>query len=103
MAVQYDRAGVYLESKTTIAERLAAVDAIIDALLIKAAESPSTANYQEYYLDDGQTRISTKYRSAADVAAAIEAFEKMATRYRNQLNGHVFRLVDGKNFIGRCD
>lgn len=77
-----------------------AVDAIIDALLLQAADTAGTSNYSEYYLDDGQTRISTKYRSVMDVQAGIFAFERLRQMYLNRLNGRMIRLVDGKNFRG---
>lgn len=93
----YTTSGLYIQSKTTLKARIAAIDAIIDALMLMAAESPSSANYSEYYLDDGQTRITTKYRSVMDVQQGIAAFEKIKNKYVNQLNGRVRTLVDIKN------
>lgn len=98
--VTYDTAQMYVQSKTTLEEKLAAVEAIMDSLLLMAADSAGSSNYSEYYLDDGQTKISTKYRSVMDVQAGIFAFERLRQMYLNRLNGRVLRLVDSKNFRG---
>lgn len=98
--VQYDSAAIYLESCTTVRAKIVAIDAIIAALMLTAAKAASTDNIEEYWLDDGQTKIKTLYRGTAAVFESINAFEKLKQMYINQLNGRIVRLVDGKNFIG---
>jgi hypothetical protein len=97
--VIYDSAGLYLESKTTMAERVDAIQEIIDALILKAADATATANYEEYSLNDGQTQIRTRYRSVQDIEAAITVFDRLLQRYLNRLNGRAMRMVDSKNFL----
>ncbi len=95
--VTYDTAQIYVQSKKSMEDKLAAVESIIDNLMLMAADTAGTSNYSEYYLDDGQTKISTKYRSVMDVQAGILAFERLRQMYLNRLNGRVMRLVDSKN------
>lgn len=98
----YDSADIYLESKTTARQKVVAIDAIITALLSTAAKAATGENITEYWLDDGQTKIKTVRRSSGEIMASIKAFEQLKQLYINQINGRVMRLVDGKNFIGRC-
>lgn len=98
MAVVYDSADAYVESCTTLKAKIAAIDDIITALEVVALKAASTGNIAQYSLDDGQTKINTTYRNAAEVEASISAFEKIKQRYVNRLRGHRTRLVDSKNF-----
>jgi hypothetical protein len=101
--VIYDSSLVYITSATTIEARLLACRNVIDALYVIAATGAGTANFESYELDDGQTKVFTKYRNAKDIYLAISAFERLEQRYLNQLNGRRMRLVNGKNFIERWD
>jgi len=101
--VIYDSSLVYITSATTIEARLTACRNVIDALYVIAATGAGTANFESYELDDGQTKVFTKYRNAKDINLAIMAFERLEQRYLNQLNGRRMRLVNGKNFIERWD
>ena len=96
--MEYDSSLVYLNSATSIAARLAKVRQIIDGLLTMAVKAAETGNYEFYELDDGQTRVYTKYRNNTDIAAAIKAYQAMEQRYLNQLNGRTMVFVDSKNF-----
>lgn len=98
----YDSAAIYIESCTSLRAKITAVDAIITALYVVAATAAGTDNITEYSLDDGQTKIRTMYRGSAGVFNAITGFETLRNRYLNQLNGRMVRLVDSKNFPGRC-
>lgn len=96
--VVYDSALIYLSTATSLRDKICKIDAIIDALLLIAAESAETDNITEYSLDSGQTKIKTEYRGASSVFASIQNFEKLRTYYINKLNGRGFRLMDSKNF-----
>lgn len=99
--VVFDSADIYINSKKTLKEKIAALDAIIDTLLTTCLKAASTGNVTEYNLDTGQTKIKTIYRSATDVSNAIIAFEAVRNYYINQLNGgRRLKLVDSKNFTG---
>ncbi len=99
--VVFDSSAIYIDCATTLREKIARIDAVITALETTALKSAATGNLSEYWLDDGQTKIKTVYRSPAEVERSITAFEKIRQRYINQLNGRVVRLVDGKSFTGR--
>lgn len=96
--VQYDSAAAYLQSCTTLKAKIAAIDAIIDSLLVAAATGAAVANQSEYELNDGQAKIKMVYRSVADINKAIDGFEAMRQRYVNRLSSRVVRFVDRKNF-----
>jgi hypothetical protein len=99
--VYYDSADIYIQSCTTIREKIARIDAIITALENTALKAAANDNITEYSLNDGQTIIRTVYKGADAVLNSIAAFEKIRQMYINRLNGRVMRLVDGKNFTGR--
>lgn len=97
--VEYDSADIYIDSRTTINAKIAAIDEIISALETTAAKAASNDNIEEYNLDDGQVKIKTIYRGASSVFKAINDFIRLREYYINKRNGRVFRLVDSKNFI----
>lgn len=104
--VIFDSAAIYIDNLggyTTVQDkwkaRIAALDAIIDALEISALSAAGRSHLTEYTLNDGQTQIKCMYRSAADIQQAIMDYEGMKNYYINKLNGRVFRLMDSKNFI----
>lgn len=99
--VVYDSASLFIETATKLCDKLVKVEAIIDALYVVAADSATNDGINEYWLDDGQSKIKTVYNSTKDVMKSIEAFEMLANKYRNKLNGRVARLVDSKSFRHR--
>lgn len=96
--VVFDRCGLYIESCTTLQAKIAAINAIIDALEIQALDAIATNNITEYQLNDGQTIIKEVYRGSDNIAKAINEYEAIKQRYVNRLNGRVIRGVDSKNF-----
>jgi hypothetical protein len=97
--VIYDSEALYIQSCQSIRDKITAIDAIIDALMLVAAKAATADNISEYMLNDGQTQIKTLYRGADAVMRSITAFERLRLMYVNRLNGRITRLVDGKNFI----
>jgi len=85
---------IYIESATTKLERLARIEQIIAALELRVVDTISTSNIEEYDINDGQTKIKTKYVTAESMAKAIEAYDKLANKLRNQLNGRQMVLRD---------
>lgn len=98
--VTYDSADIYIQCGTTLREKITRIDAIIEALEATALKAAANDNILEYSLNDGQTVIRTVYKGADAVLRSIMAFERIKQMYVNRLNGHTFRLVDGKNFTG---
>ena len=93
----YDTLGHYVIASKSIQEKITNLDSIIDMLLDTSILAAGSAHLDEYNLDDGQTKIKTIYRSASQVAGAIDAFEKIRTRCINKLNGRTFVLRDAKS------
>lgn len=82
---------IYIESATSLQERLARIDAIILALENQMINyGAGSADIEEYNLDDGQVRIKTIYRSVDKIALAISNYESIRERILNKLNGRVF-------------
>lgn len=90
----------YIESKTTLLERINAIEALIDAMILSLADyaAGNNTSLDEYQLDDGQMKIRTKYRSPKDVDAGIKALENMKQMYMNRHNGRVMTLRDNRSF-----
>jgi hypothetical protein len=95
----YDSCAIYIDSATTVAARIVRIDAVIDALESSMLKAAAGENISEYSLDDGQTKISTVYRSTDQIMNSIMGLEKLKQYYINRLNGRVVRLVDSKNFL----
>lgn len=96
--IYYDSADIYIESATSIRDKITRIKAIITALENSALKAAANGNISEYSLDDGQTKIRTAYRNPAEVANSITAFDTILQRYINKLNPRIVRLVDHKNF-----
>jgi len=101
--VEYDSIEKYVESATTLQARIERLDLIISSMEIQAvASAASSGKFDEYSLDTGQSKVRTKYRSPAELQAAILAWDKLRqtliARLNNQRTGRVIQLRDHKNF-----
>ena len=96
--VIYDSEGLYIESATSLADKICKIDAVIAVLFTTVLKAAGTDNFTEYVLDDGQTKIRATYKGADSVLKSIKVLETMKNYYVNQLNGRSFRLVDSKSF-----
>lgn len=85
----------YIESRTTLLDKIVAINALIDAMELKLLDSVDSANYTEYQLDDGQMKVRTAYRSPKEVTAGILELEKLKQRYVNRYNGRCVTLRGG--------
>ena len=85
----------YIECKTTLTDKIKAINALIDRFELKLLEVGDSVVYDEYSMNDGQMQVRTKYRSANDVLNAINNLEKLKQRYVNRLNGGVTVLRSG--------
>lgn len=102
--VTYDNCAIYITSASDLEERIDNIKAVMSALRdqrLNAALNDNISNYQEYSLDDGQTKIRTVYRGINEINGAIKVLERELQECYNQLNGRRVRLVDHKNFTGR--
>lgn len=90
----------YLESKQKLQERICAIDALIDVMILRITEVAEGQNssFEEYQLDDGQMKIKTRYRTVSDVQMGIHALETQKQLYVNRLNGRVMIARDLRSF-----
>ena len=96
--VIFESAAIYIDSATTLKEKITKVQAVINALMDTALKSASSDHLKEYTLNDGQTQIKASYKGTDAIFASIRNFERLKQMYVNQLTGRMVRLVDGKNF-----
>ena len=96
--VEYSSAFTYIDSATSLKDKICRIDAIIDALMNTALSAAATDSFSEYVLDDGQTKIRATYKGTEAIFNSINTLERTKQLYVNRLNGRVFRLVDGQSF-----
>ena len=96
MNVNFCTISQYIDSATTLRDRITKIDALILTLEAVLVDSVGSANYSEYQMDDGQMKVRASYRSPADVTAGINELEKLKQRYINKLNGRVRVLRSGQ-------
>jgi len=91
MATEYQ----YIIDSTSLKQRYDRIKAIITALENQQLALVGNSDVVSYSLDDGQTRISTTYRSADQIAKAISDYEKILFRIEAQITGtRIVRLAD---------
>ena len=98
----YTSADLYIESKTSLRAKIAAIEAVQTALMTSALKAVAKASISQYSLNDGQTIIQTTYRNSNEITQSYEGFERIKQMFINQLNGRRVRLVDSKNFKNGC-
>ena len=87
----------YIINSTSLKERYDRICAIIRALEDQQIAVISNSDVESYTLDDGQTRINTTYRSALDIAKAIDSYERVKNRIQGELLGtRIVALRDAK-------
>ena len=90
----YTTATNYIQSATTLVEKIKKLDAIIEALENLALKSAEGADISKYMLNDGQTTISTEYRSPLEITNSLFQYEKIRQNYLNKLDGRSVKLID---------
>lgn len=100
MAMVYETIQAFIGSKEGAAAKIVAIEALIEAMLLKLAESAGgqAAVFDEYSIDDGQMKVRTSYRSVTDVTSGIISLRKLKNYYINDHNGHVSVLRDVRGF-----
>lgn len=87
----------YIECKSTLLEKIKAINLLIDAMELNMLDITDSVAYDEYQMDDGQMKVRTKYRSVKDVMEGINGLEQLKQRYVNRYNGRV-TVMRGGNF-----
>ena len=99
--IEYD-CFAYIASRTSLADRIAAIDVIIDnnILLMGQQTLGQAGGTNMYELDDGQVRIKVIYRSVNEILSINTALERMQQMYIARLNGRATVLRDKRTFRG---
>lgn len=85
----------YIIDSTSLKERYDRITTIINTLELQQIAIVSNSGTLSYSLDDGQTRIQITYRSADQIAKAIEQYEKIRNRIADKITGcGIVRLAD---------
>ena len=91
---------LYIESATTLEEKVVRYDAIILALENQMLNvGAGNSDVQNYSIDDGQVKISTQYRDVVQIAKAITSFTALRNAAVNKLNGRLFVLRPWRGLI----
>lgn len=99
MLVWFDKCAIEkAETAATADAKIAAINVLIDTLFSAMLKAATTSNMEEYRLDDGQTKVSVKYKDLQALQAAHNGFLQMREYYLNTKNGRKMRLADGKAF-----
>lgn len=96
----YFKASEYVLCTADKAEQIARIDQCITALLALQIDTTGDQSIEEYTVDNGQTKIQTRYRSTAQITNSIFALRKLRNEIRNEGN-RVIRLIDSKNLRNR--
>jgi hypothetical protein len=81
--------GQYLETCTSLQNRIDATENLIDQMLLRMVDAVDTSDLSEYDVDDGQMKVRTRYRNIEDLERGIKGLQRIAETYRNRLNGRV--------------
>lgn len=87
---------VYLETKSSLLLKINALEVLIDKMLLRIAESVDgqAAVLDEYWMDDGQMKVKTIFRSIDQLEKGIKGLIKLKNLYQNQFNGRGMVLRD---------
>ena len=91
----------YIESKQSLLDKINALEECINNVIPLILKSIETGEKLEYFVDNGQNKISVKYRDPIAVQQLIVALEKTKSIYVNRFNGRVTRSIDTKNLHQR--
>lgn len=86
---------MYIETSQSKIDRYNKIQEIIGKLYDRMLNfGADTSDVDYYILDDGQSKITTSYRSIDDIMKAIKALEFQSKRLFNELNGHCMIMRD---------
>jgi len=95
------KASEYVDSCTTLKQKIAAINAVQDALLTTAMKAVEVGHITQYSLNDGQTIIQETYRNSKEITDAYNGFEVIKQMYVNRMAGRLTRLMHNTNFTRR--
>ena len=94
----FDNCGLYIESKSSMADRITAISAVIVAMEAALLRAASGQDVSEYQLNDSQTIIKVTNRGVDAITKSMQALIALKQYYINNYNGRVYRALDSKNF-----
>lgn len=97
----YESPKLYLETATSLKDRIVKLNSIITAMYDTIEKAALDANIDEYWLDDGQTKIKNIYRNPEDILKAVITLERLLQMYINRFNGRGTTLRDRESLIVR--
>ena len=86
----------YIRCSENTQEKIARINAIIEALEDAELSGASKAHLEEYQLDDGQDKVKVIYSDLKSIENTILALEKRKQRLINRCIGSRYGLQDGK-------
>lgn len=100
--LEFDSPYAYIESATSLKEKITKICAIQDALFDAALKAATGENILEYNLDDGQAKVRAIYRTSGAIMQSYHELESLKQMCMNKLNGRIFIFKDGLSNNGRC-
>lgn len=88
----------YVDSKTSIREKILAYDLLITGMEGAYLQAISSGHLEEYHMDDGQMKVRATYRSTVDMNNALKGLITIRQMYINQYNGRI-RVMRGGNLM----
>jgi hypothetical protein len=88
----------YIQSKESLDAKIAAIELLIDDMIVSMAEGIGNSGTASYSIDDGQMKVMTQYRSVNEIANGVRALEKTLQMYMNRRNGSVTILRGKLNY-----
>lgn len=94
--------GEYILDSQDLKQKYVKVCNVINALYDQAIVSAGSSDISSYSVDDGQTKLSTTYRSMDDVERAIVKFTRLKNMLARQISGTtIVRLADSQSVYSR--
>jgi len=79
----------YIQSKSSLDAKIAAIESLIDAMILNSLEAIDNSGTASYSMDDGQMKVTTMYRSVKEISQGIKGLEQIKQIYINRRNGHL--------------
>jgi hypothetical protein len=95
MNIYYTTIPQYIESRTTLVEKIAAYDVIISGMQSALLEATVSGHLSEYEMDDGQMKVRARYRNIDEMQRAMTGLEKLRQNFVNKVNGRGSVLRSG--------
>ena len=88
----------YIQSKTSLLDKINAIEALIDSMILNSIEAVEVGGTASYSMDDGQMKVTTEYRSMDQITKGIAGLERTLQMYINRYNGRVMVLRNKLNY-----